>query len=42
MHLKTKMELHVTPISSLAEIKAISPMIFQMVTTNKLPVTSVK
>ena len=40
--LDKKMELHDTPASKLAEIKAISPMILQMVTKNILPMTSVK
>ena len=42
MPLNTKMELHDTPTSKLAEVKAISPVILQMVTTNTLPMTSVK
>ena len=37
MPLNTKMELHNTPTSKLAEMKAISPVILQMVTTNTLP-----
>ena len=40
--LNTKMELHDTPTSKLAEIKAFSPVILYMVTTNTLPMTSVK
>ena len=35
--LNTKMELHDTPTSKLAEIKAISPVIPEMMTTNTLP-----
>ena len=36
------MELHDTPTLKVAEIKAISPMILLMVTTNTPPMTSVK
>ena len=42
MPLNTKMELHDTPTSKLVEIKAVSPVILSMVTTNTLPMTSVK
>ena len=34
MPLNTKMELHDTPTSKLAEIRAISPVILEMLTTN--------
>ena len=42
MPLSTKMELHDTPTSKFAEIKAISPAILLMVTTNTLQMISVK
>ena len=42
MPLNTKMELHDTSISTLAEIKAISPVILSEVTANTLPMKFVK